>query len=285
MKCSFAAVFLSAALLHAGQDPAQWTPAQKEQFLLTAQVVSEESAGKGLTGSKKAMLSDGTVTHAAHIQSVDIYEPLFKGVDGSTEPDFKDSWKFNVAAYRLAKLLNLTDMVPVSVSRVVNDKPSAVTWWVDGVQMDERQRINQNLHPPDVDHWNGQVNIVRVFDQLIYNMDRSQENLLIDKKWNLWMIDHTRAFRKWKGLRVSSNAAHCPPRLLAALKNLQREDVERELAPFLTPEEIDGLMARRDLIVQLNQVYGTLTTVKLLRVTLSPACATLPRKVTAIPVL
>ena len=36
---------------------------------------------------------------------------------------------------------------------------------------------------------------VRMFDQLIYNVDRNLGNLVIDKNWTIWMIDHSRAFR------------------------------------------------------------------------------------------
>jgi hypothetical protein len=249
VRCAFALAALGAALFAAG-DPANWPLARKEQFLLTARIESEQYAGKGLTHSQKAMLTDGRVTHAAHIQSIDVYEPLFKGKDGSTERDFKDSWKFNVAAYRLAKLLGLTGMTPVSVPRVVNGRPSAVTWWVDGVLMDERERVSKNIQPPDLTRWNHQMDTIRIFDQLIYNVDRSQENLLIDRNWGVWMIDHSRSFRKWKQLRNPAAVTHCEPQLLDALEHLRREDVERELGPFLTAEEIDGLMARRDLIVQ-----------------------------------
>jgi len=249
VRCAIAFA-ASAALLVAAIDPTQWSPARKEHFLLSARIDSEQYAGKGLTNSQKALLSDGRVTHAAHIQSIDIYQPLFKGKDGSTEKDFKDSWKFNVAAYRLARLLGLTSMTPVSVPRVVNGKPSAVTWWVDNVLMDEHERILKNIKPPDVERWNRQMDTVRIFDQLIYNVDRSQENLLIDTKWNVWMIDHSRSFRKWEQLRNRAASTHCDPQLLQALENLRREDVERDLGAFITTEEIDGLMARRDLIVQ-----------------------------------
>jgi hypothetical protein len=136
------------------------------------------------------------------------------------------------------------------VERTVNGKPSAVTWWIDNIMMDERDRIAKNLQPPDREHWNGQMDTIRIFDQLIYNMDRSQENLLIDKNWNAWMIDHTRSFRKWKQLRNPAAITKCEPWLLDALERLRREDVERQMEGLLTPEEIDGLMARRDLIVE-----------------------------------
>ncbi len=240
---------LAGFVLAQASDTANWSLAQKEHFLLTADIGEEQYAGKGITNSQKAILTDGQNTHAAHIQSIDIYQPLFKGKDGSTEQDFKDSWKFNVAAYRLAKLLNLADMVPVSVPRTVNGKPSSIDWWVDGVLMDERERVSKNIPPPDAARWREQMDTIRVFDQLIYNMDRSQENLLITNNWDVWMIDHTRAFRKWTSLRNPAAVTHCKPSLLRALKSLRRNEVVRDLGPFLTTAEIDGLMARRDLIV------------------------------------
>ena len=237
------------ALLGGGADPANWTLAHKEHFLLTARIISEEYAGKGITNSQKAMLTDGRTEHLAHIQHIDIYMPLFRGKDGSEEKDFHDSWKYNVAAYRLAGLLGLTDMVPVSVARVTNGRPGSVDWWVDNLLMDDRERVEKNIQPPDPVRWAHQMDTIRTFDQLIYNMDRSEENLLITRDWHVWMIDHTRAFRKWPTLRNPAAITQCSPALLDALKNLRRADVVREIGPFVPPESIDGLMARRDLIV------------------------------------
>ena len=248
-RLTFILPALAGLLLAQSDSTANWSLAQKENFLLTAEIGQEQYAGKGITNSQKAMLTLNGVTHAAHIQQVDIYQPLFKGKDGSQEQDFKDSWKFNVAAYRLAKLLNLSDMVPASVARTVNGKPGSVDWWVDGVLMDERERVDKSIQPPDAARWRGQMDTIRIFDQLIYNMDRSQENLLITNNWDVWMIDHTRAFRKWTSLRNPAAVTFCKPALLESLKRLRREDVTRELSPFLTDAEIDGLMARRDLIV------------------------------------
>ena len=36
---------------------------------------------------------------------------------------------------------------------------------------------------------------MRVFDELIANTDRNLGNMLIDRQWKLWLIDHSRAFR------------------------------------------------------------------------------------------
>jgi hypothetical protein len=237
-------------LLYAAGDAARWSSAEKERFLARSRVVSETSAGKGITDSKKVTLTDGRYTHAAHVQFIDDYRALFKGKDGSQEKDFKDSWKFNVAAWRLAKLLGLAGMTPPSVARTIEGRPASVTWWIDGIAMDEKERLAAGIKPPDTATWNAQMDTIRIFDQLIYNMDRSQENLLIGKDWRAYMIDHTRAFRKWRSLRNPAAITHCNPDLRRALRSLRRAEVERELGEFLTAEEIDGLMARRDLILE-----------------------------------
>jgi hypothetical protein len=228
---------------------ARWTIVEQERFLRTARIVSEEYAGKGINDSKKAVLTDGRRKHLAHVQFIDLHQPVFKGQDGSEEKDFKDTWKFNVAAYRLARLLGLAHMMPPSVQRTVDGKQASVTWWLDGIAMDEKERLAKGIKPPDIPAWNAQMDSIRVFDQLIYNMDRSQENLLIGTDWKAYMIDHTRAFRKWPKLRDASKITQCSPELLRRLKSLTRTAVARELGPYLSQEEIEGLMARRDLIV------------------------------------
>lgn len=143
------------------------------------------------------------------------------------------------------------------MEREIGGERAAVDWWVDGVLMDEKARIARNISPPDVAAWNRQMATIRLFDQLIYNMDRSRENLLITTTWKVWMIDHTRAFRKWRTLRDASVLTQCNPDLLRWLKALNGRDVERELNSLLTQEQIDGLLARRDLIVEKIQATST----------------------------
>ena len=42
---------------------------------------------------------------------------MFQPKSGPVEFDFKDSYLFNIAGWKLAKLLGIDDMVPVSVLR------------------------------------------------------------------------------------------------------------------------------------------------------------------------
>jgi Phosphatidylinositol 3- and 4-kinase. len=193
-------------------------------------------------------MTDGKITHDVHIQCIDEYRPVFRGKNGTVEKNFRDTYKFNIAAYRLDKLLNL-NMVPVSVERQVDGKPCAVTWWVDDVKMSEEDRRDKQIKPPASQFWVDQLNKVRVFDQLIYNTDRNQGNLLITSDWRLWMIDHTRAFRTARTLLKPDALIRCDYALLTAMRKLNSAILTKELVPYIRPEEVSALLARRDLIV------------------------------------
>jgi len=232
-----------------------WSISDQERFLATAPIVEQHRVDKGSTGSLKVTLGDGKRRHDAHVTTIDVYQPLWKGKDGSEEREFRDSWKFNVAAWRLAKRLKLENMVPASVERQFEGKPASIEWWIDGIMMDEKERKAKNIEPPDPVAWRRQMDIIRVFDQLIYNMDRNRENLLITHDWHAWMIDHTRAFRTHHTLRNPAAITVCEPELLSALKSLKRDRLVHDLVPYVSEDAIDALLARRDLIVTLLEEH------------------------------
>ncbi|HEY3440662.1 MAG TPA: hypothetical protein VGK29_07930 [Paludibaculum sp.] len=244
-----ASILLCSSLLFA-QSPAQtMTRAEQEHFLLTARITNIRAGKGGITGTRRATLVNGAITHDAHIQTIDESKVRFEGANG-TEMNFRDTYKFNIAAYRLDKLLDL-QMIPPSVERNVEGMTGAVTWWVDDVLMEETQRAKKGIEPPDGDRWNNQMYIVRVFDQLIFNTDRNLGNLLITKDWKLWMIDHTRAFRTRTTLLAPKNLTRCDRDLLAAMMRLNEKELHQELDPFLRRAEITALLKRRDQIVAL----------------------------------
>jgi hypothetical protein len=230
------------------------TDKDQETFLLKARIGTVRTSSKGITGTRRATLSDGVRTHDASIQTIDEYKDVFQSMTG-TELNFRDSWRYNVAAYRLDRLLEL-HMTPVSVERVYNRMSGSFTWWIDDVLMDEGQRLKDGVDPPDPAAWNEQMWVVRVFDQLIANADRNTGNLLIDQAWNIWMIDHTRAFRIHKDLKTPANLTRCDRALFARLKALDKPTLARVMKGYLYPPEIDALLARRDRIVSLFEEKG-----------------------------
>jgi hypothetical protein len=242
-------VLFAISQLALAEGPAKhYTRAEMEEFLLNANIVSKKELGVGVTDSMRATLSDGKLEHVAHIQSVDEAKSELKTTRG-TELNFKDSYKYNIAAYRLDKILDL-NMIPVSVDRKVAGKSSAVTWWVDDKMFDETDRVKQGITPPNLDSWNKQMYIVRVFDLLIDNTDRNLGNLVIDKQWRMWMIDHTRAFRTVTKIPNEANLVMCDRKLLASMRKLDEDTLNEQLRPYLTKTEIKAMLARRDKIVK-----------------------------------
>ena len=77
------------------------------------------------------------------------------------------------------------------------------------------------------------MQLVRLFDQLIANTDRNLGNLVITKDWNMWAIDHTRAFRTAGTLKTPGNVARCDRLIFERLKALDRATMRRELADYL----------------------------------------------------
>lgn len=223
------------------------TLAEQEAFLKTAKVIRQRGVSKGITGTIQATLTDGRITHDASIQSIDEYHVEYKTPRG-TEFNFRDSWRYNVAAYRLDRLLEL-GMIPPSVERAHRGLPSSFTWWVDDVIMDEGQRLKKQLPAPDIALWNSQMWHVRLFDQLIYNVDRNLGNLVIDKHWTMWMIDHSRAFRLFDKLKSPESLSKVDRQVFARLQALDASTLREAMGNYLTGPEMKALLARRDLIV------------------------------------
>jgi hypothetical protein len=217
-----------------------------EAFLREAKVLNVKSLNVGVTGTQRLTLGSGEIVHDAHVQGIDESKPKFETPMG-TELNFRDCYKFNVAAYRLDRMLGL-NMTPPSIERRWAGKSTAFTWWIPGAMM-EGERKKKHLEPPDPDAFNKQMFVVRVFDQLLFNIDRNLQNLLITPDWKLWMIDHTRAFRLRTDLAAPKNLVKCDRAMLARMRELTKERLTRELGDFLRSGEIDGLLARRDKIV------------------------------------
>jgi len=227
---------------------------QIERFLKDAKIVKTKGIGKGVTGSVRATLTDGTITHDAQIQQIEEKKATFDA-PGAQEFNFEDSWRYNVAAYRVNKMIGL-NMVPVSVSRIWQSKQGAFTWWIDDVMMDEGKRLKDKTEPPDSGLWNEQMQLVRVFDQLIYNVDRNVGNLLICKNWRIWAIDHTRSFRTQAALKSASQITRCDRRVVEGLKTLDKASLKTEIGEFVNDYQINGLLARRDRILEVLQKAG-----------------------------
>lgn len=245
---AYAAVaFLFATGLLIAQDEPNLTEDQIREFLLHAKVIQSHQTSKGVTAPWRLTLTDGTLTHDAAFQSIDEFKTRAE-FPTRTEFNFRDSYHFNIAAYELAKLLGLEDMVPVTVPYKWSGDSGSLSWWVPH-KLDEQERLKQKLEPPDVNAWNKQLNRMWVFSQLVYDTDRNQTNMLISEDWKLYMIDFSRAFRASRKLEDPHRLVMCDRQLLERLRKLDEHEVLERTKPHLRKSEVKALMARRDKIL------------------------------------
>lgn len=221
---------------------------QMTEFLATARVVGDKDIPVGITHPVRLTLDDGRVRHDAAFSSVNERQAVMRFTNNRTEIDFVDTYQYTLAAYRVAELLGLDDMMPVVVERQYQRRTGALAWWIDA-QMDEARRRKEKISPPDREAWNGQVYRMRVFAQLVGDTDRNVGNILIDHQWKLWMIDFTRAFRHTRKLLDVNELQRCDRGLLDRLRALTKAQLTEKTKPYLGGAEIDALLARRDLIV------------------------------------
>ena len=247
LMCGLVAFASLAAQAPASPPSVNLSCAEMEAFLKTAKVGRQRSIPVGVTLPSRATLDDGTRQHDASIQTVDITKASHPTARG-TELNFRDAWHFNVAGYELAKMLEL-NMVPPYVERRVSGVPASLSWWIDDAMM-ERDRFKKRITPPNMERWNAEVLAARVFHELIADTDFNMTNLLITKDWRVWMIDFSRAFRLTKSLQEPDGLTAVDRKLFANLRTLTRDALRQRIGRWVTKEQIDAVLARRDLIVR-----------------------------------
>jgi hypothetical protein len=218
-----------------------------KHFLLTAKVVKSEHTRKGITNPWRLTLTDGTVTHDASFQAIDEHQAS-KQLASRTELNFVDSYKYNIAAYQLAELLDVDNMLPVTVERKWQGNAGSLSWWLP-VKMDEVERHKQKLAAPDADAWNNQMYKIRVFNQLVGDTDINLTNVLIGEDWKIWRVDFTRAFRRHNDLKDPKDLVRCERHFFEKLKTLDGNDVAVRTKGYLNKDEVKAVVTRRDKIV------------------------------------
>ena len=237
-------------------DETTLTKDQIKTFLLKAKVVGSKQSTKGVTSPWRLTLSDGTITHDASFQAIDEHKTSMTLASGKTEMNFVDSYKYNIAAYQLAELIGMDDMLPVYVERTWQGNSGSLSWWLP-VKMDEADRTKQKIAVPDPDAWNNQMYKIRVFDQLVYDADPNLTNLLIGENFKIWRVDFSRAFRLYKDLQNPNDLTHCDRQLFEKLKTLNGDELTAKTKHYLNKEEVKAVMARRDKIVErFNQLIA-----------------------------
>jgi hypothetical protein len=237
-----------------GPRPAGIDDDALESFLEQAEITGIEDLDTGITKPQRVTLrKDGVELRAVFKQlSTDF------GIQDRTKAlNESDRFEYELAAYKVDRLIGL-DMVPVTVLRTINGHPGALQFWINDA-INVRKMLEQKLQPAGWCDVRPQYNLMNVFDILIHNTDRTQENALFTKDWTLVLIDHTRAFPAlvknptllYKGEPV------VPPALAARLAALNEEVLTKALTPYLQKRQITSLLKRRDLLLKDYTTHNT----------------------------
>ena len=188
-----AVAILAASLAWTGIAAKDQTPDYQgeaaEQFLKAARITRVRTIAQGVTGPRRATLERGGRTQDAALKDVNFLRPGVTQLDdGTVVFNMQDNWRFEVAAYRIDRMIGL-GLVPATVEREYRGTPGSLQWWVES-EWSEAARQRENVQPPSPLAWENQLLKMRLFDNLIFNWDRHTNNILITKDFQLRLIDH-----------------------------------------------------------------------------------------------
>jgi hypothetical protein len=246
-----AVAVISAWPVLAAQDGASnYQGPAAEQFLLKGRIVGTKDAGEGVTLSRIVTVEFNGATHQGLFKTIDESKAgATKMADGSIDVNFQDSWQTEIAAYQVDLIIGL-GLVPATIERRIGTNVGSVQWFVD-YKMKENVRIEKKISPPDSEAWNRLMFKVRMFDQLIANVDRHLKNILVTESFDVRLIDHSRSFRTNRELLRPQDLTRFSKSLLEGIQKLEKQDLKKRTGRWLTDAQIDRMLQRRDAILAL----------------------------------
>ncbi len=246
----FIALFCAHFQVNAQFTPEELASREKwEEFLKTAEIVGSEDIPEGVTKPIRIFLKKDDVEGSGAWKRV-------KGI----QQGVLEGWQYEIAAYEMDKLLGL-NMVPPTVEREIKGEKGSLQFWMD-FEMSDLERMEQNIQVPSskVDNWTKMKYLLRAFDSLIANEDRTQENVRYAKNWRMILIDHSRSFRSSKkytknlvngkkGIKERKLFRMLPRAFVEKIRALNFDNIKKAVGPYLKDKEIDAVLVRKGLLL------------------------------------
>ena len=232
------------------ETAAQFQGEAAEHYLTRARVREMRDIGVGVTLPQRATLELDGVQRRAIFKTIDVTKPGITQLSGGTsEMNFQDSWQCEIPAYLIDRIIGL-QMVPATIERSINGQRGSLQWWVQSM-MAEADRQKKGVEAPDTEEFNRRLFKMHLFDQLIANVDRHMNNILITKDFDLRLIDHSRAFRRAPELKDTSKLTRFSQSLLDGIAKLEYQDLRKRTNRWLDDTQVRAIITRRDAIVAL----------------------------------
>jgi hypothetical protein len=210
-----------------------------ENYLKTAKVISTGVIPEGRTRAWDVMLDDGIIKRKARFKHINVARP---------ENLIADSYTYEVAAYKLDKLLGIEIMPPIVERKIKNIKGSLQFFIEDCFSLDEKQR--KKIKPPDEERFQDELAQITIFENLTYNKRVIKDVLIHKSDWKVCRVDFSQAFAPTHELFPDFEASRCSKKLYLNLKKLDKETVESKLGDYLYDKEIEALLVRKKLIIE-----------------------------------
>lgn len=219
----------------AGKCSLVWTghESEIEHLLKEGKVAKLEAVPIGVTKPQRGTLEGSPMRFA------------WKALTPGYSKGFMESYKAEIAAYKLDRMLGL-NMVPPMVERNMNGRTGVAVYWVENTRGWSVEKPPQGPEPM----WSLQLTRMKMFDLLIANIDRNQGNLIYDSDWHLFLIDHSRAFTGKKDLKGIAPLGRVDRELWNKMAALTLEDLDRGLEKWVGNNEKKALLQRRDLMAK-----------------------------------
>ena len=233
-----------------GDRPDGMSDDELAEFLRTAKIIGSKAVPVGVTQPTRLTLEKDGIQLDAIFKTESTEIRRGRGPNKNRMLNISDRWQYEVAAYRLDRMLGL-DMVPVAVEREVNGQDGALIFWMDGLI----SLLKKNREKISADGWcplQPQHDLMYVWDTLIYNDDRTQQNVTYTQDdWMLKLIDQSRSFRTYrdKPPYVRERELKMTQEMADRLGALNSEQLSAELGAYINRDQIRALLRRRDSLI------------------------------------
>jgi hypothetical protein len=211
-----------------------------EEFLRTAKAMARKTTAAGRTEPWRVTLEKDGVTRRA----------MFKYIDRRRPHPLPDSYRYELAAYALAKYLRLTFVPPV-IEREIDGIPGSLQIFVENA-VTEFEWKEQKLSPARPAAFERDREDLRLFEILVHEECDNDRDVLISRDdQRIYRVDFSEAFSPRKSFPPGCELRKCSRDLYGKLLGWDKKAVTGLLSPYLNKEEIEALHSRRDLIIRL----------------------------------
>lgn len=211
-----------------------------ENYSRTAKIVSiKVDQEGGRTEAWEIILDDGKIERRGIFKYINRFRPTL----------LPDSYKYEIAAYELDKLLDL-NIVPPVVEREIKGIKGSLQLLIEGC-ITESDRKRRNIAPPEPEGFQNALEVINIFENLTYNERKDTDDILIHKEdWKVWRVDFSEAFSPSPELIPGCEITRYSKKLYQNLLKLDSDVVKAKLKPYLNDEEIRALLKRKNIIVE-----------------------------------